>query len=370
MRTLILLSVLVAATATSSAQSITERYKRFLTDPHGYVAYRTNGNIKIDGVLDESDWLKAQPTEEFADISGEGFAKPRFKTTAKMLWDDEYLYIAAEMEEPNVWGDITKHDEVIYYNPDFEVFIDPDGDAHNYFEIEANALGTVFDLFLQKPYRAPNRPFVTFSWDTPGLKLDTHVYGTLNDSRDTDKGWTVEMAVPRKAIAAEFDNCLKAGRYLRIGFSRVEWQTETDSQGKSSRKKGADGKYLPEDNWTWPSTGMIAMHMPERWGYLFLSDKKVGEGSETFEYPADKDMEKLLWAMFYAQEMQMKEHGSYFAKIKDFRLTPSEKALLPEGSVITVETTSDKYEITVKKADGSSVSIDENGYLCRRTKRK
>lgn len=364
----ILLSVLIATALTCNAQSITERYERFLTDPHGYVAYRTNGSIKIDGVLDEADWAKAQPTEEFADISGEGFAKPRFKTTAKMLWDDEYLYIAAEMEEPNVWGDITKHDEVIYYNPDFEVFIDPDGDAQNYFEIEANPLGTVFDLFVQKPYRATTRAFVTFSWDTPGLKLDTHIYGTLNDSRDKDKGWTVEMAVPRKAIAAEFDNYLKAGNYMRIGFSRVEWQVNTDAQGKSSRKKDSDGKYLPEDNWTWPSTGMIAMHMPERWGYVYLSNNKVGEGVDEFVYPADKDMEKLLWAMFYAQETQMKEHGRYFDKLKDFRLTPSEKVLLPQGATINIETTTNKYEITVKKADGSSVSIDENGYLCRRKK--
>ena len=365
----ILLSALALAALTVSAQSITEKYERFLTDPYGYVVYRTHGDIKIDGVLDEPDWQKAQPTEQFADISGAGFATPRYKTTAKLMWDDDYLYIGAELEEPNVWADITEHDAVIYYNPDFEVFIDPDNDAQNYFEIEANALGTVFDLFVQKPYRALTRTFVTFSWDTPGLKLDTHIYGTLNNSKDTDKGWTIEMAVPRKAIAAEFDNYLKAGNYMRLGFSRVEWQTETDANGKSSRKKDADGKYLPEDNWTWPSTGQIAMHMPERWGYLYLSDKKVGEGKDEFKYPADRPIEKLLWAMFYAQETQKNETGKYFTKVKDFRLTPAEKALLPTGAVLTIEAMTNKYEIMVTKADGSSVSIDENGFICRREKK-
>lgn len=354
---------------TANAQSITEKYERFLTDPYGYVAYRTTGDIKIDGVLDEADWAKAQPTEKFADISGEGFPTPKYATTAKIMWDDEYLYIGAEMEEPNVWGVITKHDEVIYNDPDFEVFIDPDNDAQNYFEIEANALGTVFDLFIQKPYRALTRAFVTFSWDTPGLKLDTHIYGTLNNSKDTDKGWTIEMAIPRTAIAAEFDNYLKAGNYLRVGFSRVEWQTETDAQGKTTRKNGPDGKRLPEDNWTWPSTGQIAMHMPERWGYVYLSDKKVGEGSVKFEYPADRPIEKLLWAMFYAQETHKSETGAYYSKLKDFRLTAQEKALLPAGSDIKIEALANKYEITVTKADGSSVSIDENGYVCRREKK-
>ncbi len=57
------------------------------------------------------------------------------------------------MEEPRPWAELTLHDSVIYKENDFEVFIDPDGDNHNYYEIEINALGTVWDLFLAKPYR-------------------------------------------------------------------------------------------------------------------------------------------------------------------------------------------------------------------------
>ena len=34
-----------------------------------------------------------------------------------------------------------------------QIFLDPDGDNHNYYEIEINALGTVWDLFLARPYR-------------------------------------------------------------------------------------------------------------------------------------------------------------------------------------------------------------------------
>ena len=356
---------LLAAATTATAQSITEKYQRFLTDPYGYVAYKTQGCIKIDGVLDEADWEKAAWTENFVDISGEGFPKPRFQTRAKMMWDDKYLYIGAFLDEPNIWGDIKNHDEVVYYNPDFEVFIDPDGDGQNYFEIETNTLGTLFELFVQKPYRALTRAFVTFSWDAQGIKLDTHHYGTLNDARDTDRGWSVEMAIPHEAIAAEFDNYLKAGNYLRIGFSRVEWQTETDANGKTKRKQ-VDGKYLPEDNWTWGPTGQVAMHMPERWGYLYLSDKNVGEGGDTFAYPATRNEEKLLWAMFYAQEEQHKTAGKYFAKLKDFKLTAAENALLPAGAKLSMETITDRFVITITHADGSTVSVDENGWLNRK----
>ena len=104
MKKLLSIIALSFAVLSADAQSITQKYERFLTDPYGYVAYRTSGSIKIDGVLDEPDWAKAKPTEKFADISGEGFPTPRFTTTAKIMWDDNYLYIGGEMEEPDVWA--------------------------------------------------------------------------------------------------------------------------------------------------------------------------------------------------------------------------------------------------------------------------
>ena len=261
MKRLVSLITLCAIFAMSAwAQPITEKYARFLTIPNNYVCYRTDGKIKIDGKINEKSWQKAEEIKAFVDISGEGYPKPRYETRAKMLWDDDYLYVAAELSDPHVWADIKNHDEVVYYNNDFEIFIDPDGDGHNYFEIEVNAIGTIFDLAIEKPYRAPTPTFVQFQWDCPGLKVKTQVQGTLNNPKDEDKGWTVEFAIPRKAIAQSFDNYLRAGNYLRIGFSRVEWQFDLDGT-KYSRKKESGGKYLPEDNWTWGPTGLSLIHI-------------------------------------------------------------------------------------------------------------
>lgn len=348
-------------------QSITERFARFLTEPHGYVAYRTAGKINIDGIMDEPSWKNAPETELFMDISGEGFPTPQYATRAKMLWDDDFLYVSAVMEEPNVWANLTQRDTVIYYDPDFEIFIDPTGDAHNYYELEFNAANVIFDLCLEMPYRAPRRNFVQFQWDCPGLKSAVKVNGTLNNNKDTDKGWDIEVAIPRKAIAQEFDNVLQAGKYLRVGFSRVEWQTELDKSGRTFRKKDATGKYLPEDNWTWPSTGMIAMHMPERWGYVYLSDVKAGKGSEKFAYPTYRPVEKLLWAMFYAQEEQMRQNGRYFDTVEDFHLTAEELALLPQGAHLKVEAITSKYLITVDSKN-LKMTIDEDGQILRTEK--
>lgn len=351
----------------AGAESLTDKYKRFLTLPNNYVCYRTADAITIDGRADEESWKNVPFTEAFVDISGEGFPKPRYLTKAKMLWDDDFLYVYGEMEEPDLWADIVKRDEVVFYNHDFEVFIDPTGDAQNYFEIEANAIGNIFDLSLEHPYRVPTkRTFVKFQWDCPGLKVATYLNGSLNKADDRDKGWSVELAIPRKALAAEFDNVLQQGKCLVVGFSRVEWQLDVDAKGKYSRKKNASGKYLPEDNWTWGANGKIDMHMHERWGFVLLSGKKAGEGTEQFAYPADYDARRLLWAMYYAQEDYYRTNHKYMTSLKQFGLTARDRAFLPSGASLKVEAITNKFEVSVTKADGTQVVIDETGRISDR----
>ena len=165
-----------------------------LGQPKTYLCMQASQEVKIDGILDE--WTKTPRTDDFIDISGRENLKPWLKTYAMMMWDSNYLYIAAEMEEPHLWASITERDEVIFYDNDFEVFIDPDGDTHNYAEIEINALGTVWDLFLSRPYRDGTNPLT--SYDIKGLKTAVELHGSLNDPSDTDRGWILEMAIPWK----------------------------------------------------------------------------------------------------------------------------------------------------------------------------
>ena len=119
--------------------------------PRQYVCYRSRGPIEIDGALTEDDWQNAPWTEAFIDIEGEEKPAPRFLTRAKMLWDDAHFYVACEMEEPDVWATLTTRAAVIFHDNDFEVFIDPNGDTHEYYELEVNALGTEWDLLLIRP---------------------------------------------------------------------------------------------------------------------------------------------------------------------------------------------------------------------------
>lgn len=233
--------------------------------PKEYVCYRTSGKINIDGKLDESSWSSAPATDSFIDIEGDAKPRPHFTTRVKMLWDDRHFYIGAEMEEPHVWRTLKKRDSVIFNDNDFEVFIDPDGDRNEYYELEINALNTVWDLFLPRPYRDGGK--AQNSWDIAGLKTAVKVTGTLNNPTDQDQGWSVEMAIPWRALAkyAHRPAPPADGDRWRINFSRVEWQHEI-----------VDGKYrkianTKEDNWVWSPQGVIDMHRPEMWGYVRFS---------------------------------------------------------------------------------------------------
>jgi hypothetical protein len=110
-------------------------------------------------------------------------------------WD---LYVAAEMEEPDLWATYDRHDMVIFHEHDFEVFLDPDGDGLHYFEFEINARNTGWDLHLNKPYKDKGK--ADNGWEIPGLRTAVALRGTLNDPRDRDGGWTVEMAFPWSAF--------------------------------------------------------------------------------------------------------------------------------------------------------------------------
>ena len=234
--------------------------------PKVYESPKARQALKIDGRLDDAAWRSAPWTDYFVDIEGAVKPAPRFRTRVKMLWDDEYFYVAAEMEEPHVWATLTKHDSVIFHDNDFEVFIDPNGDTLEYYEFEINALNTGWDLFLDKPYRKGGK--ARNEWEIPGLKTGVHIDGTRDDPRDTDRGWSVEIAFPWKALAefAHKPAPPRPGDEWRVNFSRVEWRHEI-----------VDGKYrkvpkTKEDNWVWSPQGVVNMHIPEHWGRVRFVD--------------------------------------------------------------------------------------------------
>jgi hypothetical protein len=333
-------------------------------DPRSYVCYRTNTPIITDGIPDEKAWADVPWTDYFVDIEGSAKPAPKLKTHAKLLWDDSNLYIAAELEEPYVWARLKQRDTVVFYDNDFEVFIDPDGDTHAYYELEVNALGTAWDLLLLKPYRDGGPPVT--GWNIEGLQVAAHIDGTLNNQTDTDKGWTVEIKIPLLAMkeCAGKAGTPKAGDKWRIGFSRVEWRTIIQNNILSKEINPATGKPFPEDNWVWSPQGRIDMHMPEMWGFLQFSGLEAGRGSEKFI--PDPDL-KLKWALrkiYYAENRYYLLNNSYSSNLNDLGLSKSD---FPEPlSMPVIESTRSAFESYFPAAARTPVwTIYQDGRLSK-----
>ena len=255
-----------------------------------YDAPRVAAPPAIDGALGDAAWAAAPWTEPFVDIRGEDWPDPSLATRARIVWDEDHLYIAAELEEPHLWATLAERDAILYREHDFEVFLDPDGDGLDYYELEINALGTEFDLFLNRPYRRKGKANV--AWDMVRLRTAVGLDGTLNDPADEDGGWTVEIAIPWAALrppaSAGPDTPTvgdvgrsspqlpgappSPGDSWRVNFSRVQWPVEVVSGGYRRAQVPTRENRHPEHNWVWSPQGEIDMHIPEMWGIVRFTE--------------------------------------------------------------------------------------------------
>jgi hypothetical protein len=260
-----------------------------------YTCYRTPRPIEIDGNLEKPVWQRAPRSSRFVDlVSG----KPAFlDTRIAAVFDDNFFHLAFWVEEPDVQAQMTERDSFIWLENDVEVFI---AGADCYYELQVNARGTIYEVFYLwqdalRPGSYFDRPefdllerkvdilagfqdssrygrhsrgkrWAFMDWDFPGLKWAVRVDGTLNDSSDIDRGWTVELAFPWKGMET-----LGRGRPLppkngdvwRMSFSRFE---ALEVNGR---------KIEPSIGWALNAHGVYDSHLPECFSRVVFSDKKI-----------------------------------------------------------------------------------------------
>jgi glucose/arabinose dehydrogenase len=163
--------------------------------PTQYECRWADGPITLDRKADEAAWKNAQVIDHFyLPWLGKNARKARTATKARLLWDREYLYFHAEMEDSDLYADVKEHDGPTWDNDVFELFLKPADDKPGYYEFEVNAAGTVLDMFLPRRGAGGYRRFKSdgeFHVEAK-VKLD----GTLNDWTDKDRGWSVEGRIP------------------------------------------------------------------------------------------------------------------------------------------------------------------------------
>ncbi len=154
-----------------------------------YEAKRAAGAIVIDGKLDDKAWQAAPALELIFPWESQTGAKQ--KTTARLLWDDRFLYVGFECEDRDIVAQFTERDDPTYRDDAVEIFLNPKPSQTGvYFGLEMNARAVLYDYLMYDAKYAFKR------FNLQGVQLATFLRGTLNARGDEDQGWSLEVAIP------------------------------------------------------------------------------------------------------------------------------------------------------------------------------
>jgi glucose/arabinose dehydrogenase len=165
--------------------------------PAEYLCYFTENPPTIDGRANEPAWQLAKPIGDFKmPWIREGSDQPQTATRAKLLWDREYVYFFADMDDHDLFADVKEHDGKIWTNDVFELFFKPTDDKTGYYEFQVNAANAKLDVFY--PLRTDDgfeRHKANGDFE---LTTAVQLAGTLNKHDDKDTGWTCEGRIAWK----------------------------------------------------------------------------------------------------------------------------------------------------------------------------
>ncbi len=190
-------------------------------------AYRTERPPKMDGTLDDPAWANAAPAGNWLECFGTG--KAMLSTEARVLYDDERLYLGFEawdLPDYKVVQTCTARDGSPYMDDSVEAFLQPDG-QDKYYHLVANTVPVLYDAIRQSK-----------DWDS-GADVKVNL---------TNGHWTLVMSVPLKSIGD-----------AKIIPGKTEWKVNF-----CRNRRNLPGFRCEFFNWSGPS----GYHNPERFGTL------------------------------------------------------------------------------------------------------
>ncbi len=215
---------------------------------------RAESPITIDGKLDEPAWRLAAPMGRFS-CYGTKRGYPEYNTTARLLWDDENLYVGFRATDPDIWSEITERDGPLWEGEVLEIYVDPDGDGRNYKEFEVSPLNTVIDLNIEREDDGRVADWKAYArWNAEGWQTAVAVDGDVADRKNEDTKWIVEMAIPFSNFPSAANQPPKIGDTWRVQLYRIDRSNTLDQPEYSG--------WSPTDTF----------HRPSQFGFLTFAE--------------------------------------------------------------------------------------------------
>lgn len=151
---------------------------------------RVAAPITLDGELDELAW-SGGVARTGAFLGGDG-APARPYSDARLAWGDGLLYVALYAADEDVRAEPRSPDAPVWLDDSFHLVFFSSGDGVERV-LDVSALGVVTDS-VRRSGGAPD-----YSWQS-GAIVSHENDGTLNDARDDDEEWIIEMAIPLASL--------------------------------------------------------------------------------------------------------------------------------------------------------------------------
>ena len=151
-------------------------------------ATRIENPPKIDGILDDDVWSSLPAFNDFNmyEPGNEGVIPPEYQTEVKFAYDDNFVYVAAYLYDPNpqdILTQFSQRDEVFVQADVFTIALNTYNDGINETRFYINSAGTIGDAFVSNGR-------TDFSYN---------VVFSARTSMD-DKGWYAEFRIPYNAL--------------------------------------------------------------------------------------------------------------------------------------------------------------------------
>lgn len=212
-------------------------------------AMKTIEPIRIDGYLNESVYETTGKVYLKNSANKKAIDDPAYTTSVQVAYDDAYLYLGFHCKDQDIHSSFSKRDQYLWKEEAVEVFIDTDNDPNNYVELEVSPKNVLFDSYIVNPQDIDVEE--TLKFNLKGIKTAVALSGTTDNRKDTDRFWTVEMAIPFSEIVQDFSPDQLSGSSWKINFYRINHDAS------------------PVEYMAWsPTEG--SFHRPERFGTIIF----------------------------------------------------------------------------------------------------
>ena len=222
-----------------------------MPDPKSAVVPRIDAQVNIDGVLDEQPWQKAARLTPF--VRNDTMMPARVGTEVRLWYDQAALYLGWICDDYDIQATFTQRDSRFWEEEVVEFFVTP-GALDRYFELQWNPLGGTFDAIITNELGPDGRSKQfkgDWSYTAASMTHAVRVDGSVQNSTDRDRRWTVEVRIPFADLKVPTP---KPGDVWRGSFYRFNRDRDGDPEPLS-----------------WSPTILPGFHQPTRFGYLRFS---------------------------------------------------------------------------------------------------